>query len=164
MKSFKRGFTLIELLIVIALLGALAVGLLATINPVEQIRKGRDTSTRSIAVEFFDANQRYFANNPTAYAWGTGAVASMSLTGTSMTTAIAALIAAGELKSNFSTVVANATLTSIFVTSTGLGDNNVCFQPTSNGVKADPNAIFNISGATTTSCGASTSTCYYCMH
>jgi prepilin-type N-terminal cleavage/methylation domain-containing protein len=29
MKNFRKGFTLIELLIVIALLGALAVGLLA---------------------------------------------------------------------------------------------------------------------------------------
>ena len=33
------GFTLIELLIVIALLGALAVGLLATIDPFEQLKK-----------------------------------------------------------------------------------------------------------------------------
>ena len=35
----NKGFTLIELLIVIALLGALAVGLLATIDPFEQLKK-----------------------------------------------------------------------------------------------------------------------------
>ena len=35
----QKGFTLIELLIVIALLGSLAVGLLATIDPFEQLKK-----------------------------------------------------------------------------------------------------------------------------
>ena len=50
-QSFK-GFTLIELLIVIALLGALAVGLLATIDPFEQLKKGRDTSKKNTVSEF----------------------------------------------------------------------------------------------------------------
>ncbi|MFH0773343.1 MAG: prepilin-type N-terminal cleavage/methylation domain-containing protein, partial [bacterium] len=40
MKKITRGFTLIELLIVIALLGALAVALLAALDPLEQIKKG----------------------------------------------------------------------------------------------------------------------------
>jgi len=57
-----RGFTLIELLIVIALLGALAVGLLATIDPFEQLKKGRDTSQRNTTAEFYNANLRLLRN------------------------------------------------------------------------------------------------------
>ena len=41
--SLSKGFTLIELLIVIELLGALAAGLLAAIDPFEQLKKGVDT-------------------------------------------------------------------------------------------------------------------------
>ena len=36
-KLLQYGFTLVELLIVIALLGALAIGLLATVDPFEQL-------------------------------------------------------------------------------------------------------------------------------
>ena len=38
----QKGFTLIELLIVIALLGALAVGLIGALDPFEQLKKGTD--------------------------------------------------------------------------------------------------------------------------
>jgi len=51
MKHFKQGFTLIELLIVIALLGALAVGLLAALDPFEQLKKGDDTGVRNTVSE-----------------------------------------------------------------------------------------------------------------
>ena len=39
--NLRKGFTMIELLVVIAVIGILAVALLATLNPLEQIRKGR---------------------------------------------------------------------------------------------------------------------------
>ena len=42
----KKGFTLIELLIVIAILGILAIALLATLDPFEQLRKSRDGAKR----------------------------------------------------------------------------------------------------------------------
>src|SRR3989339_155227 len=68
MKNFKwfslnlsKGFTLIELLIVIALLGALAVGLLAALDPFEQLKKGTDTGVRNTAGEFQGASIRYYA-------------------------------------------------------------------------------------------------------
>ena len=47
--SSKAGFTMIELLVVIAVIGVLAVAVLSSINPIEQINKGRDTRTRSDA-------------------------------------------------------------------------------------------------------------------
>lgn len=61
-KVKQLGFTMIELLVVIAVIGILAVALLATLNPLEQIRKGRDTRTRSDASQLTSATERYNAS------------------------------------------------------------------------------------------------------
>jgi len=55
------GFTMIELLVVISVIGILAVAVLSSINPIEQINKGRDTRTRSDAAQLINAADRYFA-------------------------------------------------------------------------------------------------------
>lgn len=52
---------MIELLIVIAILGILAVAVLAAINPIEQINRGRDTGSRSDAEQLLSAIERYNA-------------------------------------------------------------------------------------------------------
>lgn len=57
-----------ELLIVIGVLGILAAGLLAAIDPFEQLRKARDTNTRNSAIELLNATQRYYASH-TAMPW-----------------------------------------------------------------------------------------------
>jgi len=59
--SSKAGFTMIELLVVIAVIGVLAVAVLSSINPIEQINKGRDTRTRSDAAQLINAVDRYYA-------------------------------------------------------------------------------------------------------
>lgn len=59
----QHGFTLIELLIVIGLLGILATGLLAAVDPFEQLKKGRDTNMRNTVVEFHNALIRYYATH-----------------------------------------------------------------------------------------------------
>ena len=59
--QISKGFTLIELLIVIALLGALAVGLLATVDPFEQLKKGTDTSRRNTTSEIYNSMIRYYS-------------------------------------------------------------------------------------------------------
>ncbi len=56
------GFTMIELLIVISILGILAVVVLAALNPLEQINRGRDTSSRADAEQLISAVERYTAN------------------------------------------------------------------------------------------------------
>ncbi|MCX6797274.1 MAG: prepilin-type N-terminal cleavage/methylation domain-containing protein [Candidatus Doudnabacteria bacterium] len=61
-KRINRGFTMIELLIVIAVLGVLAVAVLATINPIEQINRGRDTGSRGDTEQLLSAIDRYNAN------------------------------------------------------------------------------------------------------
>lgn len=67
----SRGFTMIELLVVIAVIGILAVALLATLNPLEQIRKGRDTRTRSDMAQVTSAIERYNASLG-YFPWQTG--------------------------------------------------------------------------------------------
>jgi prepilin-type N-terminal cleavage/methylation domain-containing protein len=59
----NKGFTLMELLIVIGVLGILAAGLLAAIDPFEQLKKARDTNNRSAALELLGASQRYYATH-----------------------------------------------------------------------------------------------------
>ncbi|MFS8159790.1 MAG: prepilin-type N-terminal cleavage/methylation domain-containing protein, partial [Candidatus Roizmanbacteria bacterium] len=61
MNHKKSGFTLIELLIVIALLGALAVGLLAALDPFEQLKKGTDSGVRNTVSEIQGAAIRFYA-------------------------------------------------------------------------------------------------------
>lgn len=59
----NKGFTLMELLIVIGVLGILAAGLLAAIDPFEQLKKARDTNNRSAAIELLGSSQRYYATH-----------------------------------------------------------------------------------------------------
>ncbi len=58
----KLGFTMIELLVVIAVIGILAVALLSSLNPLEQIKKGRDTRTRADMSQLIGGVERYNAS------------------------------------------------------------------------------------------------------
>jgi prepilin-type N-terminal cleavage/methylation domain-containing protein len=62
-KSLKRnlGFTLVELLIVIGLLGAIALIVIAAINPIEQANRARDTRFKADGAQLISAIDRYFA-------------------------------------------------------------------------------------------------------
>jgi len=161
----KKGFTLIELLIVIALLGALAIGLLATIDPFEQLKKGRDTSTRNTVSEFYNANLRFYAIKG-VFPWGTDPTADgvNNLTGS----VIATLVSAGELKQRFSDLAGTGNLSKIFLNSTGPESMTVCFRPESKAFKVDPNTVYDVSGGTSlTDCqsvaGGTNPNCYFCI-
>ena len=59
---------MIELLVVIAVIGVLSVAVLSSINPIEQINKGRDTRSRSDAAQLLNAADRYFSIHE-VYPW-----------------------------------------------------------------------------------------------
>lgn len=160
MISRIKGFTLIELLIVIALIGALIVGLLAAIDPVEQIRRGQDTGVRGTAAELTNALNRYFTNRG-QYPWGTTAQTSAVVPAASIT----ALVTAGELKSNFPSNAAT-NLTKIFVTEVAGTGVTACFLPTSKALKTDATAVYTQAGAVATpACTPGpTNTCYICVN
>lgn len=150
----KKGFTLIELLIVIALLGTLAVALLAAIDPFEQFRKGTDTGVRNTTQEIFNAAIRYYSlKNEWPSGWDFAASAQpIGVSGiqgdTPLTpeTIIDPLIAAGELKDNFKEL-AEGNLGKIYVSkkTEALNDSHiaVCFMPQSKSFQsADSNTKF----------------------
>ena len=174
LKNHSKGFTLIELLIVIALLGALAVGLLAALDPFEQLKKGTDTGTRSTVSEVHGAIIRYYAIKGWM-PWCTATdvcddmTTAVNLSESPMNTALSRIADSGELKSNF-TELASSNLGKIWVHSNSSNDSvSVCFQPQSKSFRCDPNTRYNKDGTVhspstdcTENCGSQT-TCYWCV-
>ena len=166
-KLSARGFTLIELLIVIALLGALAVGLLATIDPFEQLKKGRDTSLRNTVSEFYNANLRYYSTKG-YFPWGQGNVTE-GRAWSGFATSITELMNVGELKARFPDLAGTGNLYKIYVNSTSDEHLSVCFQPESKGFQEDANTIYLSDGNTSgVACKSQTSgtagnDCYFCI-
>ena len=59
------GFTLIEILVVVALIGALFLGLLATVDPLEQLKKGGDTAKRNLTAQLYNGFIQYYSTQNT---------------------------------------------------------------------------------------------------
>lgn len=171
----NKGFTLIELLVVIGILGILATALVATIDPFEQLRKAQDSNVKNAAVEFLNANLRYYTTH-NAMPWAAvaeggytgcganaGSIANQRLDQTGGSECMDGLIDDGELKQGFSDAV-NITQ-EIFVTG---GDNTVtaCYQPQSKSGQNDPNTKYDSSGteeaAGTCKSQDGAQDCYYC--
>lgn len=162
----RFGFTLIELLIVIALLGALAVGLLAAIDPFEQLKKGRDTSTRNTVSEFYNANLRYYANKG-RFPWDTSSFTGVK-TLTTMGSEITELINAGELKNRFGELAGTSVMSRVFANSTAADHLAVCFKPESKSFQVDNSTVYSSDGTVATgTCksqnAASGTDCYFCI-
>jgi len=163
----KKGFTLIELLIVIALLGALAVGLLATIDPFEQLKKGRDTSLRNTVAEFYNANLRYYSTKG-AFPWNIGGSTTLDAEQVSdMEPTVDLLVAAGELKNRFMELAGTANLAKVFVTSTADENLVVCYRPESKSFQVDPATQYDDNGTAVADCKSATppgvNDCYFCI-
>jgi prepilin-type N-terminal cleavage/methylation domain-containing protein len=176
MKNTK-GFTLIELLIVIALLGALAVALLAALDPLEQIKKGTDTGVRNTVAEIGGSFTRYASvkagSMPFSGTVPWGAVGTD--TAGTWYQAIQSVIDAGELKSDFFTLSKDQ-LDKIYITAIndqGTQKAYVCFQPSSKSFRVDANTKFGYltgqDGTMTELSGCDASgtvaagTCYWCV-
>lgn len=176
MLSFKKqGFTLIELLIVIALLGALAVGLLAALDPFEQLKKGTDTGVRNTVSELQGAIIRYYAIK-TQMPWCADATCSQGEDGVnvddvggetadSLTDTIANIVSTGELKADFATLAGTTTLSKIVVFGSNASATvQVCYEPTAKSFIQDPNTKFNPDGSPGCAPDASNSQdCMWCV-
>jgi len=161
----QKGFTLMELLIVIGVLGILAAGLLAAIDPFEQLKKARDTNNRSAAIELLSASQRYYATHGVLpwYTLGTycasltqindtlaatTAAVPVGVAGTGVTPTAAngcvtdTLMSEGEVKATFLQGLA----VNLYVTSGGSTRVGVCFAPESRANRADSQTRFNLTG------------------
>ncbi|MEK7571381.1 MAG: type II secretion system protein [Patescibacteria group bacterium] len=173
--SAQKGFTLIELLIVIAILGIMSAALIASIDPLEQIKKSQDADLKEKAVEFFNANARYYTSKG-AMPWATIATGGANcyssgntLSGvaiSALTGCLTTLSSEGELKTSFSSAT---NLNQVFVSNpsaqTGsTSDNVVCFQPKSKSQQKDASTKYSITGATLTTCksGGGSVDCYWC--
>lgn len=147
MKRFEKGFTLIELLIVIAVIGILAVAVLSAINPLEQMRKGRDTARKSDASELLNAIERFYTSYQ-CYPWSYGATGCTSpltpitLAANPVFTAggnVEDLITVNELKLQYADRIAatgNPSYQKLWMIEVGGTDVNsgqvsVCFEPES---------------------------------
>ncbi|HUV43045.1 MAG TPA: type II secretion system protein [Patescibacteria group bacterium] len=151
-KYLPRGFTMIELLIVIAVLGILAVAVLAAINPIEQINRGRDTGTRSDSEQLISAIDRYYASKG-YYPWMLNASSDNDFVdftqiiaidqgiGTDAQPMLENLSAAGteELKLTFVNriVAASANLLSIYKMTGGGYSTYICFIPKSSSFRTE---------------------------
>jgi len=150
----STGFTLMELLVVIGVLAILAVGLLAAIDPLEQLKKARDTNARNAAVETLNSFQRYYATHGD-YPWEltappTGCEQSATLFDDGNTVIIdakdtgvgqdeeacitASLIADGELKARFYEGLQNPLYIQYNATTASV---DVCFAPESKSQQND---------------------------
>lgn len=140
-KLHARGFTLIELLIVIALLGALAVGLIGAIDPFEQLKKGTDTGRRDIVNQVQTAIIRYFSvKNATPFAADINPA--VTVNDNSFSAALDAIKKSGELRTDFDTIQ-GANLDYIYVSGTVDPPTVVvCYKPTSKSFQSDPNTKY----------------------
>lgn len=159
-----------ELLIVIGVLGILAAGLLAAIDPFEQLKKARDTNNRSAALELLSASQRYYANHGYLpwFKGGTGSYTCPSdfdrirtisteypynsvivaATGSAqqvlpVTDCIGSLLGAdGEIKNTFF----EGLKTDLYLQSGSLTRAAVCFSPESKSNRSDESTKYLLSG------------------
>ncbi len=172
---YQKGFTLIELLVVIGILGILATGLLATIDPLEQFRKGTDSNARQTATELVNAITRYYAVH-SAFPWdtvpngGAGCNAGANPSALQVTTAtgttsfdncLTQLQTEGELKGTFSTQY--GILKNLWITDTTVGTSKslaVCFPPASKSLSKDPATKYNQNASTSPAC--TPPNCYWC--
>lgn len=167
-KTSQKGFTLIELLVVIGILGVLAAALVATIDPFEQLKKANDANVKNTAVEFIDANIRYFTTH-NQMPWAPGGCNSgvnptgEALTAAGMTSCLSSLVNDGEIKAAFTTVT--GILSSVIVSGTSQ-DITACFLPQSKAQRNDPNTRYdqygNLITNPSTTCGPTSTACYWC--
>lgn len=166
------GFTLIEILVVVALIGALFLGLLATVDPLEQLKKGGDTAKRNLTAQLYNGFIQYYSTQNT-FPW-TGDVSALLANDNTMTAAatgfIPMAISQGVFKADFINL-AGSNLSKIFLTSTADAQGNrqnlaSCFLPDAKSFRLEANAKYGKDGQVSSNCLSATAggnPCYWCI-
>lgn len=174
-----KGFTLIELLIVIAVLGILIIAILSAIDPLEQIRKARDSGRKSDSGQLMSAYERYFSTFQ-CHPWDTNSPNCSTVVTASRTTGVVPdftsttgddwdLIEQGELKDAFANRQ-SITNSEMWVSEDARRNVSVCFEPESRSARqGGMGTLFNnsIAGSVITACPVvnsyPTSDCFICL-
>lgn len=165
MRKLSKGFTLIELLVVIGVLGILATGLLAAVDPFEQLKKARDANYRNATIETLNAFTRYYATHgyfpwnipvgstapvgcesagssdaayyliPANSVGGTAAVDARTTLADCITNS---LIADGELKTSYT----SGLQTSLWISSGSKTQIRICFAPEGAALRRDASTSY----------------------
>ncbi len=153
----------------IGVLGILAAGLLAAIDPFEQLKKARDSNYRSGAIELLSSVQRYYANHG-YFPWRNSGVVGAGTCTTDNATTLASdttvssssavvvqvganqaaeftpcvqdLIDDGELKQTFS----QGLNTTLYISSWSKTSARVCFSPESKSARSDGQTSLHLDG------------------
>jgi prepilin-type N-terminal cleavage/methylation domain-containing protein len=174
---FKKGFTLIELLIVIAILAIIAVGLIASLDPLEQTRRATDASKRQLGTDILSAFDRFYAQRQYQAFCATAACAAtvdgVPLGNANNGVAVSAL---GTTSNNLNTYgesksttvfTAHPQAAKVFVSYQGAFPNisaTVCWQPDSKSQKGDATSIYSNNTGTGAACVPGVAaTCYQCV-
>ncbi len=165
----KSGFTLIELLIVIALLGALAIGLIGALDPLEQFKKGEDAVMQDVVSQYWGASIRYRAATK-AWPWDATAHQSFTLNDFVATDPAGGitqkLIDGGELKKAFRTNYDSGKLSNVILTYEKATDSvSLCFMPNSKSIRTSKDTLYTSSGVLLSGCpvGGSSTDCHWCV-
>lgn len=156
--ALSSGFTMIELLVVIAIIGILAVAVLSTLNPIEQLNRGRDTRSRADASEMLAGSERYYTVNE-IYPWNAGAaggaadpVSSYEFDGRTGSWAWAQeLVTSNEVKSSLINRLTTDKKHVIFKAAGAAETPYVCFKPVSTSLQSEAakNCTAGVTPATT---------------
>jgi prepilin-type N-terminal cleavage/methylation domain-containing protein len=160
-RSFQSfsGFTLIELLIVIVIFGILAIMVLSSINPIEQISRGRDTARIQLIEHLFRASERMYANNQPP-PWVTDVFAAPLNSAAGQLT-IANMINVQELKAGFVNGYQKYFVETYMTAQNGYEKRAFCFLPESNAFQDHELTHYTIEGIPTEECPEEG--CYLCI-
>lgn len=169
----SAGFTLVEILIVIGVMGVLIAGLLAAIDPIEQINRAQDTSKKSVASELLGAFNRYYATHGDL-PWeatdceGTDDYAAAGgLSVTSASPCVDELETDGELKEGFVAGLGSKA-DDLIVQSDSATNVSICFLPDSKAIYNEPDTKYDVNAdVNATDCQPATgsktaNSCYWC--